>query len=147
MLIFWHSTYFKAFILFETRFEVISGQLEVILRLLGLRHFRVFLLQKKVFFNPNLLKVSQTMIKSIINWFRNNLNINRENIFFSYDLTLWFHNFNSDFDPKNLRNEGSCKWLFCSPWRVDSENEIKKPFFWVAQLDGDTLKYLLISPF
>ena len=80
------------------------------------------------------------MIKSIINWFRNNLNINRENIFFSYDLTLWFHNFNSDFDPKNLRNEGSCNWLFCSPWKVDSENEIKNPFFGVAQLEGDTLK-------
>ena len=87
------------------------------------------------------------MIKSLINWFRNNLNRNREKYFFSYDLTLWFHNFNSNFDPENLRIEESCNWLFCSPLSVDSENEIKNPFFGLAQLDGDTLKLLFFYHF
>ena len=107
--------------------------------------FSCFLTSKNVFSNPNLLKVSQKMIKSLINWFRNNLNRNREKYFFSYDLTLWFHNFNSNFDPENLRIEESCNWLFCSPLSVDSENEIKNPFFGLAQLDGDTLKRFLNS--
>ena len=140
ILIFGNGTHFKNVIKHRIWFEVIWGQLEVILRKLILTHFRVFVRHKDVFFNPFLSKLTLNMIMSLVKRYRNHLKRNRKKNYFSYDLTLWFHSFDPDFDAKNIQIWGNRYRLFCSSWPVDLESAIKNRFIRVSQLDGGTLK-------
>ena len=59
---------------------------------------------------------------------------------FSENRSIKFSAFTLDFDLKNMKIWKSRYWLFCSSRLVDSESAIKNAFFWVAKLDGTTLK-------